>query len=134
MNNQKGNIMILVLFAFGIVLFVSIFMISGAQVLFQNSQYYYNYEQATNIAEAGLEKAFASLNSSWGSYKGESETVFKEGSFSTQITDKDKFTKIITSTGYVPNKQNAKTKKTVSINVNKQSSEYAIIKGTYQIK
>lgn len=134
MNNEKGNILILVFFAFGLILFASLFLTAGSQTYFQNAQYHYNAEQATNIAEAGLEKAFASLNATWGSYNGESGTIFGQGVFTTEIADKDQNTKIITSTGFIPDAQNPKSKRVISIEVAGQSSVYTIIEGTYQIK
>ncbi len=75
--------------------------------------------QATNLAEAGLDKAVASLNSSGGVYNGEGETIAGPGSYEVTITSKDAATNIIQSTGYIPNKTNPTSKRTVQIQVSK---------------
>ncbi|MBI2019149.1 hypothetical protein HYS95_00580 [Candidatus Daviesbacteria bacterium] len=113
--NQKGQILILVFIALGIVLFTVLFIISGAQIYFQNASYATDAEKATALAEAGIDKALASLNSTGGSYSGESETALEEGVFSVSITSQDAGTKLIQSTGYVPDKSKPKAKRTIKI-------------------
>lgn len=134
MINQKGQILPLVLIALGVVLFTVLFVVSGSQTYFQNAQYSYQVEQATAIAEAGIDKALASLNATWGSYSGEVETLIGDGSYSVTITEKVANTKILTVTGYIPNKTNHKVAKTISIEVSGSASTYSLVKGTYQIK
>lgn len=133
-NNEKGNMLLFGFVALGIVLFTVLFIVSGAQTFFQNAQYNYNAEQATAIAEAGIDKALASLNATWGSYSGEIETPFGDGSYSVIIENKDANTKILIVTGYIPNKTNPKVKRTISIQVSGSASTYSLVKGTYQVK
>lgn len=118
-NNQNGQILILTFIALGVVLFTVLFVIGGAQVYFQNASYSTNSEKALGLAEAGVDKALASLNKTGGTYNGESETILGDGSYSTAITDKDAGTKILQVTGYIPNKSDPKLKRTISVQVSK---------------
>ncbi len=113
--NPSGQILLLVMVALGVILFTVLFIVSGAQVYFQNSQYSYQAESATAVAEAGVDKAIASLNKTGGLYNGEIETSLGSGSYSVTIANKDAGSKIVSVTGYVPNKANAKSKKTITV-------------------
>ncbi len=115
LRNQKGQMLIFVFVALGVVLFTVLFIVGGAQIFFQNSNYSYNAESAQTIAEAGIDKAVASLNKTGGTYNGEAETALGAGSYSVTISSKDAATKVITSTGYIPNKTNQKVKRTIQI-------------------
>ena len=112
---ESGQILILVFIALGVVLFTVLFIIAGAQVYFQNASYSLDGEKALSLAEAGIDKALNSLNSTGGSYNGESETVFGDGSYSVTITSTDAAIKVIEATGYVPNKAQARAKRTLKI-------------------
>lgn len=116
---ESGQILILVFVALGVVLFTVLFIIGGSQVYFQNSQYSYSAESATALAEAGVDKALASLNKTGGSYNGETETNLGDGSYSVTVTNKDGATKILTATGYIPNKTSPRSKRTISIQASK---------------
>lgn len=118
-NNQNGQILILTFIALGVVLFTVLFVIGGAQVYFQNASYSTNSERALGLAEAGVDKALASLNKTGGTYNGESETILGDGSYSVAVTDKDAGTKILQVTGYIPNKSDPKVKRTISVQVSK---------------
>jgi len=117
--NQSGQILVLVFVAMGVVLFTVLFIIAGVQVYFQNSQYSYQSESAAAIAEAGVDKALASLNKTGGAYNGESETSFGGGSYSVVVTNKDAGTKILQVTGYIPNKDNPKVKRVITISASR---------------
>src|SRR3990167_11300769 len=112
---QKGQILVVVFITLGVVLFTVLSVVAGAQIYFQNTIYTIDSEKAMALAEAGVDKAFNSLNETGGSYIGESETKLEDGSYSVTITTKDISTKIIESTGYIPNKEISKVKKTVKI-------------------
>lgn len=116
---NRGQILVVVLAAFGVVLFSVLFIVAGAQLYFQNTSYSKDERQAILLAEAGVDKAVTSLNKTGGSYNGESETILGEGSYSVTITTKDATTKVIESTGYIPDKANAKVKRTVRIDTSK---------------
>lgn len=111
--------LLLVFVALGVVLFTVLFIISGSQIYYQNSQYSYQAESATMIAEAGIDKALASLNKTGGSYNGEQETVFGNGSYAVTVTDKDAVTKVLKVTGYIPNKANPKSTRIIEIQASK---------------
>lgn len=115
MINQKGQILVIVFIALGVVLFTVLSVVAGAQVYFLNSTHSIDVEKAITLAEAGIDKALASLNKTGGSYNGEAETVFGDGSYSVTITSKDAATKVIEATGYIPNKTNHKVKRTIKI-------------------
>lgn len=113
--NEKGQILVIVIAVLGVVLFTVLSVIAGAQIYFQNSQYAADAEKATALAEAGVDKALTSLNSTGGNYNGETETVLGQGSYSVNITSQDAATKVIQSTGYVPNKAQSRAKRTIKI-------------------
>ena len=112
MIKERGQILPLIIVAVGVVLFTTLFIISGSQIYYQNASYAADSERATALAEAGIDKAIASLNKTGGSYNGESETNLGDGSFSVKITSIDTAVKIIESTGYIPNKSKPKVKRT----------------------
>lgn len=118
-RKESGQILILVFVALGVVLFTTLFIIGGAQVYFQNTQYSTSAEKATALAEAGVDKALNSLNKTGGSYNGEAETSFGDGSYSVSVTNKDAANKLLQVTGYIPSKANPKTKRTVSVAASK---------------
>ena len=114
-KDQSGQIIILAFIALGVMLFTVLFIIGGAQLYFQNASYSANAEKAIAIAEAGVDKAIASLNKTGGSYTDES-TILGDGAYSVTVTNKDAITKVIESTGFIPDKNNPKVKRTVKIN------------------
>lgn len=118
-KNQSGQIIVLAIVVAGLVLVNTLVIIAGSQVFSQNANYSVQADQAINLAEAGVDKAVASLNASGGSYSGETETFLGPGSFSVNVTTPDSKTKIIESTGYVPSKADAKTKRTVKVTASK---------------
>ncbi|MBI2196747.1 hypothetical protein HYU45_04035 [Candidatus Daviesbacteria bacterium] len=112
---EKGQIVVVVIVALGVVLFTVLSVIAGAQIYYQNAQYAAEAEAATALAEAGVDKALNSLNRTGGGYTGETETTFGEGSYSVTIISQDAGVKVIQSTGYIPNKTAARAKRTISI-------------------
>ena len=69
--NQKGQILVIVFIALGLVLFTVLSIVSGAQLYFSNTSYSVNSEMATALAEAGIDKAITSINETGGTYTGE---------------------------------------------------------------
>jgi hypothetical protein len=119
LQNTNGQILLLVVIVVAVVLFSVVLTISGSQLYYNSSTYSLNIEKATALAEAGLDKAVASLNKTAGSYNGESETKLGAGSYSVTITNQDASTKLIEATGYIPDKATAKIKKTLRIQASK---------------
>lgn len=114
-NNQKGQILVVVFVALGVVLFTVLSIVAGAQVYFQNANHSMESEKTIALAEAGIDKAITALNKTGGSYNGESETALGDGSYSVTITSQDAATKIVESTGYLPNKLKPKLKRTITV-------------------
>lgn len=117
--DQSGQILVLVFITLGVVLFTVLSIIGGAQIYYQNALYSANAETATALAEAGVDKALASLNKTGGSYSGEPETFLGVGSYSVTVTSIDAASKLIEATGYVPNKDAAKVKRTIKISASR---------------
>lgn len=117
--NQKGAIFALALIALTSILVITVILLTNSLTYKQNARYSLDSLEATALAEAGVDKAVAALNASGGSYNGENETVVGPGSFSVKITDVDQSTRLVESTGYIPNKENPKSQRKVSITVSK---------------
>lgn len=114
-QGQTGQILLIALVVVGLVMVNSLMIAGGSQTFYQSTTYSVQSAEAINLAEAGIDKALASLNASGGSYSGEPETVIGDGSYSVVITSPTANTKIIESTGYIPSKSNAKVKRTIKI-------------------
>jgi hypothetical protein len=110
-TRESGQLLLLAIIVIAILLVNTLLITSGSLRLSQNSKFTLTQLQALNLAEAGVDKALASLNTTAGSYTGQSETALGPGSFEVTVTSPNTTTKTITSTGYIPNKTNYKTKK-----------------------
>ncbi len=115
---QAGQIFILSLIVLTLVLINTTLIISNALLLSQTSNYSIKSFQAGYLAEAGVDKAIASLNKSPGSYNGEPKTLLGEGEFEVKISNLGS-NKLIESTGYIPNKASPKAKRSVKIQISK---------------
>lgn len=113
--NQQGQIMALSLIVLTLVMVSTVLIISGSVTFNQSSQYSIEEVQAISLAEAGIDKAVASLNKTGGSYNGDDEIELGSGSVSIAVISQDSGSKVIRSTGYIPNKANPKVKRTVEI-------------------
>lgn len=118
-NQQSGQVFVLALIVLSVVLMSTLAIITGAVSFWQNSRYTLQSSQATNLAEAGLDKAIASLNAQGGAYSGQGETTLGPGSFEVAVTTLQNGAKSIESFGYVPSKAQAKSKKRVKATVAK---------------
>lgn len=131
-KNQSGQVLVFALIALVLIVVNTLLIISGAFLYRENTNYSVQSVDATNLAEAGIDKAVASLNTSAGSYNGETDTALGNGTFSVTIVPKDATTEIVQSTGYVPNRSNPVSHKTVTIQVSKGtgvSFNYALQSG-----
>jgi Tfp pilus assembly protein PilX len=102
------------------IIFMAVILILSATLFSRVANYIHfnsndiTREQATNLAEAGLEKALWQLNQTAGSYTGEANTALgTTGTFTVQITPKSSNVKTVTVTGYVPNSTNPRAKRTI---------------------
>lgn len=119
MTKESGQAFIFGIVVVGVVLVTTLLTISGSQLYHQSTTYTLGAEKATALAEAGIDKAIASMNKTGGSYGGEAETFFGDGSYSVAITEKDSGTKVIEATGYIPNKTKPEVKRTLRIEATK---------------
>ncbi|MBI2601184.1 hypothetical protein HYW42_04465 [Candidatus Daviesbacteria bacterium] len=118
-RNESGQLFAAVLIITAFVLFITLIIITGSQLYFQNSSYSIESEKAVALAEAGVDKAIASLNITGGAYNGDEEVNLGEGSFSVNVVSQDAATKLIEAIGYVPGKQKPKIKRKVKIKLTK---------------
>lgn len=116
---ESGQAFILATIVLFLILINTLVLMSGSLNVFQSSKYSTGALQATFLAEAGIDKAVASMNATGGTYNGEEEIALGQGVYSVSVTNIDASTKLIQSTGYVPDKQNPKSKRTVGIKVSK---------------
>lgn len=126
----------------GIIFLAAILIISAA--LFSRVASYIHFnsrditrEQATNLAEAGLERTLWKLNTTAGACDEScttETTLGTTGTFEVSIQNIGQNLKKITSTGYVPNKINPRSKRTIKVDVaidtNIISFNYAVQVGT----
>lgn len=117
MKDQKGQIFIIGLIVLAIITLTTLLMVSGSLLLSNSSRYSIESAQALNLAEAGIDKAVASINKSSGSYIGEPETTLGAGSFDIRVTTLQSGRKLVESTGYIPNKTRSKSKRTVKTEI-----------------
>jgi hypothetical protein len=115
--NQSGQAFVLALIALSVVTIGVVALLSGTLTLKQNSRYTLDSLEASGLAEAGIDKAVASLNKSAGQYTGETNTAFGNGTYTVQIDQIDSNTSKITATGYVPNAQSPKSQKKISVQI-----------------
>ncbi|MBI4038191.1 hypothetical protein HY387_00860 [Candidatus Daviesbacteria bacterium] len=119
MIKERGEAFVLVIIVVAVVLVFSLSLIGGATLYFNNTTYSYEAEKAAALAEAGIDKAIVSLNKTGDSYSGEPETSLGGGAYAVDITTKNTVTKIIEATGYIPNKEDPKVKRTIKIEASK---------------
>ena len=118
-NNQSGQLLVFALAILMILVVLTMVMVNGAFTYSTSSKYSVDSIQATQLAEAGIDRAVSELNKSAGSYNGEAETVLGDGSYSVNVTNIDANNKIVEAIGYVPNKQNPKSTRTIKIQISK---------------
>lgn len=115
-SNQTGAIFALTLIALTAILVITVVLISSSFTFKQSSRYSLNNLEAVSLAEAGIDKAIASLNKN-PQYSGESETLLGNGSYSVFVTTIGPGVKEISSTGYIPNKINPKSRSKASVQI-----------------
>lgn len=78
----------------------------------------YLNEEATHIADAGIDYTLWQLNETGGSFSGIADTqVGNTGTFTTSVADAGTNLKKITSTSYIPNSTNPRAKRTAKVDV-----------------
>lgn len=115
---MKGQILVVA------IIFLAVFLVLAAS-LFARTAGFLRFgaisvqkEQATNVAEAGIDKALWQLNQTAGSYSGETDTALgTTGTFTVSVVDRGQNLKTVTSTGAIPNATNPRAKQTIKVDV-----------------
>lgn len=131
--NSRGQVFVLVLVVLGLVVVNALVIIAGTLNLSQGTKYSSDQLKALNLAEAGIDKAIAALNSSGGTYTGEGQTtqgvVFGSGAYDVTVSSEGLNSLVITATGYIPNKIKPKVTRNIQVKTSKgagQSFFYAL--------
>src|SRR5581483_8120984 len=85
-NRQTGQVFIFALIILSLVVVTTVVLLNSSVTFLQNTGLTVEQVEATNLAEAGLDKAVATLNAKAGSYTGEEGTAFGSGMFSVTIS------------------------------------------------
>lgn len=117
--SQQGQAVVLAVIVLVVLMFGIMALALGSYTFKSNSKYNLDKLDAQNLADAGIDKAVATFNAGAGNYNGESETALGVGTYEVSVTTINSSTKLIQATGYVPNKADAKSKKTVSVQLSK---------------
>ena len=135
MKTKNGQILIVGIVFLAVILILTTSMFTRVADYIRFGAGSITKEQATNVAEAGLERALWQLNQTAGSYTGESNTALGTvGTFTVTVANKSASLKTITATGYVPNATKPQAKRTIKIDVGINSDiiafNYAVQVGT----
>src|SRR3990167_4752055 len=111
----SGQILIIAIIFLAVILVLSAALFTSVAGFLRFGSNSILREQATNLAEAGVDKAIWQLNENPSGYSGETNTSLgTTGTFTVTIEDKSA-TKEITSTGYVPNVNAPRAKRTIKV-------------------
>jgi len=112
-TNNRGFALIIALSIITAVLLLSVGVISYSVFEYKTSNKNVSNLQAFSLAEAGLQKAIQKLNDD-PSYRGETNTSLSPGAYTIIVTQNgNNF--VINSSGYIPDYQNYKSKKSLRI-------------------
>src|SRR3990172_3812252 len=106
----RGQILIIAIIFLAVVLILSATLFAKVGNFLQFGSISIAREQATALAEAGVDRAVWRLNKTAGAYTGETNTALgTQGMFTVTIQTVSSNLKKITSTGYYPNATNPKS-------------------------
>lgn len=134
-TNRSGQIIIVGIIFLAVVLIMASSLFNRVSSFMDFSATSIVNEQATNLAEAGIDRALWQLNQTAGSYTGESNTTLgTTGTFTVSITNNGSNLKTITATGFIPNSTKPRAKRTIKVNAAIDSTQisfhYAVQVGT----
>lgn len=129
-NFQPGQVMILSIVALVIILILGSSLFTKTALFVNFSSRSIVNEQATQLAEAGLDYSVQRLNDLAGAFPdddGEGVYSFNlpNGEVIIEVTNKGQALRGVTSTGYVPSSTNARSKRTVKADVTLTSQQIA---------
>lgn len=116
-RHDSGQILVIAILFLAIIVITSIALFGLISFFTRNSQIGLAKEQALHLAEAGVDKAVWSLNTTGSSYTGEQATALGPGEFSVTLTNVGLYTKDVESTGFIPNSQVATAQRTVKARI-----------------
>lgn len=119
-KGSPGQVLIVGIIFMGVILILSAALFSRVTSYIHFNSNDITREQATNLAEAGLERTLWKLNTTAGACDASCTTetaLGTTGTFEVSITNKSSNLKTITSTGYIPNKANTRAKRTIKTDV-----------------
>lgn len=114
-HTQQGQVLILGIVIMAILMTMSASLWGYTHLQVKASRQAVERSQALQLAEAGIDKAIAELNTN-SAFNGESGTL-GGGEYTTSVTTIDANNKQITSTGYIPSIANPTSEITVKMNV-----------------
>lgn len=122
MKNQPGAILIIGIIFMAVILIISASLFSRVADFLRFNSGGILKEQASTVAEGGVDYAIWKLNALAGSC-GSGATVWcnvetavgTTGSFEVAVVDKTSSLKTLTVTGYIPNKANPRSKRTIKL-------------------
>src|SRR3989338_1920028 len=115
----SGQMMIIAIIFLAVILVISAALFTSVAGFLRFGSNSILREQATNLAEEGVDYAIWQLNETAGGCPdcGTENSLGSTGSFMVTIEDKSAALKEITSTGYVPNDDSPRAKRTVKVDV-----------------
>jgi len=121
---RRGYILVLALVFLGIFFTSATAYLSSVTSASRSTRVTVASTQALSLAEAGMDQAAYQLNQS-ASYTGEANTALGGGVFTVTISNIDSSTKLVTSTGSVPNSTSPLATKTIKAKVSINSAAIA---------
>lgn len=114
---QNGQMLIIAIIFLAVVLILSASLFGRVASFLRFGSNNTLREQATNLAEAGVERTLWQLNQTAGvcSDCQDERNIGSTGTFKVTITNKTSSLKTITATGYIPNSTSPKAKRTIKV-------------------
>jgi len=119
---QKGQVMIIALVFLAVVLIIASSLFTRVADFIRFGSNSVMKEQATQLADAGIDYAVQRLNDLAGAYpdldgEGTDTQTLPTGQVAIEVENKSQNLKTITATGYIPNSTNPRAKRTVKVDV-----------------
>ncbi|OGE10149.1 hypothetical protein A3A60_00595 [Candidatus Curtissbacteria bacterium RIFCSPLOWO2_01_FULL_42_26] len=135
-NFIRGQVLIIAIVFFAVILVLVAALFSQVGIFLGFGSRGRMAEQATALADAGVERALYMLNQTAGNYYGDLTELplGTTGTFFITVVDKGQYLKGIVATGYVPNSTNPKSQRTIKVDAIIDSANitfrYAVQVGT----
>src|SRR3990167_124301 len=116
-NFIRGQVLIIAIVFFAVILVLVAALFSQVGIFLGFGSRGRMAEQATALADAGVERALYMLNQTAGNYYGDLTELplGTTGTFFITVTDKSPFLKTIVATGYVPNSLDPRAQRTIKV-------------------